>query len=207
MARAADRIDVAEGGAAGAAGGRPRLTSRRAIELVALRLFDEQGFEATTVDQISEAAGVSRRTFFRYFETKADVLWAEFDHEVTSLHALLAAAPPEQSVGAAIRSAILAANHYGVEDVAELRTRMRVIGSVPALAGGANVHYEAWVEALAEFAAARLGQSSEDLLPRAIGFSALGACRAAFDYWVTRHDADLIAYLDQALTAWMTGIA
>src|ERR1700710_1824090 len=88
---------------ADARSGRPRLTSRRAIELVALRLFDEHGFEATTVEQISEAAGVSRRTFFRYFDSKADVLWAEFDTEVQSLHALLAAAPPEQSVGAAIR--------------------------------------------------------------------------------------------------------
>jgi mycofactocin system transcriptional regulator len=187
--------------------GRPRLTSRRAIELVALRLFDEQGFEATTVDQISEAAGVSRRTFFRYFETKADVLWAEFDTEVQSLHALLAAAPSEQSVGAAVKAAVLGVNHYGVDDADELRARMRVIGGVPALAGGADVHYEAWVDAIAEFAAKRLGQHRDGLIPRAIGFSALGACRAAFDYWVARHDADLIAYLDQALTMWMKGIA
>jgi mycofactocin system transcriptional regulator len=187
--------------------GRPRLTSRRAIETVALRLFEEHGFEATTVDQISDAAGVSRRTFFRYFDTKGDVLWAEFDTEVQTLHELLAAAPAEQTIGAAIRAAVLAANHYSVDDVLELRARMQVINSVPALASGAIGHYDAWARALAEFAAGRLGQDPDDLLPKAIGFSALGACRAAYDYWVSRHDADLIAYLDQALTAWMLGIS
>ncbi len=105
------------------------------------------------------------------------------------------------------RALDVAANHYGVDDADELRTRMRVIGSVPALAGGADVHYEAWVAAIAAFAAARLGRDRDDLAPRAIGFSALGTCRAAFDYWVAHHDADLIAYLDEALTMWMRGIA
>src|SRR5262252_2366436 len=62
--------------------GRPPGTSRRALELIALRLFTEQGFEATTIEQIAAEAGVSPRTFFRYFSSKSSVLWAEFDHEV-----------------------------------------------------------------------------------------------------------------------------
>ena len=64
--------------------GRPRGTSARALELIALRLFTDQGFEQTTVDQIATAAGVSRRTFFRYFDSKSDVLWSEFDAEVAT---------------------------------------------------------------------------------------------------------------------------
>src|SRR4051812_42568170 len=76
--------------------GRPRATSRRVLELIALDLFTEQGFDATTVEQISERAGVSRRTFFRYFDSKAAVLWSEFDHEVETLHRLLAEAPDGQ---------------------------------------------------------------------------------------------------------------
>jgi mycofactocin system transcriptional regulator len=187
--------------------GRPRATSRRALERIALELFSEQGFDATTVEQISERAGVSRRTFFRYFDSKTAVLWSEFDQEVEALHRLLREAPPEQPMTQAIREAVLRANHYGVEDVAELRARMHVISTVPALGASATVHYDGWAGALAEFAARRLGQQPDDLIPQAIGFSALGVCRAAFDQWVKRRDADLIEYLDVALTAWMSGFA
>jgi mycofactocin system transcriptional regulator len=187
--------------------GRPRATSRMALEAIALRLFEEQGFEATTVEQIADAAGVSRRTFFRYFENKAAVLWSEFDQEVDTLHALLAATPEDVSLGEGIKQAVLAANHYGKADVIGLRTRMNVIATVPAINASATVHYDGWAGALAAFAARRLGQDPHDLLPQAIGFSALGVCRAAFDQWVRRGDADLILYLDQALTAWKTGFA
>jgi mycofactocin system transcriptional regulator len=185
--------------------GRPRATSRRELERIALELFSEQGFEATTVEQIAERAGVSRRTFFRYFDTKAAVVWSEFDLEVDALHRLLRDAPDDRPIAESIRVAVLAANHYGVQDVESLRSRMNVIGTVSAIGASSTVHYDNWAGALAEFAARRLGQSPADLIPQAIGFSALGACRAAFNQWVTNRDADLIAYLDVALRAWMSG--
>jgi TetR/AcrR family transcriptional regulator, regulator of mycofactocin system len=92
--------------------GRPPSTSRRQLALVAMRLFSEQGFEQTTVDQIAAAAGVSRRTFFRYFATKSAVLWNDFDREVQTITRLLAQAPPEQPMMQAIRDVVVAANHY-----------------------------------------------------------------------------------------------
>jgi AcrR family transcriptional regulator len=72
----------AGGGAAPAPG-----ASARTLELIALRLFTEKGFHETTVDEIATAAGVSRRTFFRYFDAKSEVLWSEFDSEVTTIRA------------------------------------------------------------------------------------------------------------------------
>jgi mycofactocin system transcriptional regulator len=185
--------------------GRPRVTSRRVLEKIALELFDEQGYDATTVEQITERAGVSRRTFFRYFDTKAAVVWSEFDHEVATIRDLLQHAPAEQPIVDTIRAAVLAANHYGVDDVAALRARMHVISTVPALGASASIHYDAWAGALADFVGRRLGLDSGDLIPQAMGFSALGVCRAAFDQWVKRRDSDLIDYLNIALTAWMTG--
>ncbi|MBT0772505.1 mycofactocin system transcriptional regulator [Kineosporia sp. J2-2] len=187
--------------------GRPRATSRRTLERIALELFSEQGFEATTVEQIADRAGVSRRTFFRYFDTKADVLWSEFDAEVETLHELLAQAPADQPLTEAIRQAVLTANHYGVDDIAGLHTRMSVVAHVPALNAASTAHYDNWAGALAEFAARRLGLRPDDLIPQAIGFSALGVCRAAFDQWVARRDGDLISYLDIALSAWKTGFS
>jgi mycofactocin system transcriptional regulator len=185
--------------------GRPRATSRRALERIALQLFAEQGFDATTVEQIAERAGVSRRTFFRYFDTKGAVLWSEFDQEVETLHRLLREAPADRPIMESIRAAVLTANHYGIDDVESLRTRMNVINEVSPVDANSTVHYDNWAGALAEFVARRLGQKPDDLIPQAIGYSALGVCRAAFDQWVKQQDADLITYLDEALSAWMNG--
>src|ERR1700743_778390 len=59
--------------------GRPPTTTHAEIERVALDLFATRGFEATTVDDIATAVGVGRRTLFRYFESKNDLAWGDFD--------------------------------------------------------------------------------------------------------------------------------
>src|SRR5271156_1614856 len=96
-----------EAGGPGARRGRPPGTSRRELELIALRLFTSQGFEATTIEQIAAEAGVSKRTFFRYFGSKASVLWSEFDHEVDTIRAALAEVPATVPMMDAIRRAVV----------------------------------------------------------------------------------------------------
>lgn len=187
--------------------GRPPGTSARELEVIALRLFTERGFEETTVEQIAAAAGVSRRTFFRYFDSKADVLWNEFDGEVEALRAAFDKVPDDVSLMDGIRHTVVGVNRYRAEDVPELRLRMNLIGSVPALHASAAPHYDAWEQAVSEFAGRRLGQPADSLYPLAIGRATLAICRAAFDRWVTRADADLTVYLDAALRAAAAGFA
>jgi len=172
-----------------------------------LRLFTDHGFDDTTVEQIATAAGVSRRTFFRYYDTKAAVLWHEFDHEVDALRAAFAAISDDVALMDAIREVVVGVNHYQADDVAELRMRINLIGAVPALQASSAPHYDAWERAVSEFAARRLGCAPDDLLPLAIGRATLAACRAAFDTWVARADTDLTVYLDQALAALGAGFA
>jgi TetR/AcrR family transcriptional regulator, regulator of mycofactocin system len=190
---------------AGARRGRPPGTSRRALELIALRLFTEQGFEATTIEQIAAEAGVSKRTFFRYFSSKSSVLWNEFDSEVEEIRAALAEVPDGTPMMAAIRRVVVAVNHYGPQDVPELRMRMNLVGSVPALQSSAALHYDAWERAISDFAATRLGQPADSLYPLALGRATLAVCRAAYDRWSARADADLTFYLDAALVALTAG--
>jgi TetR/AcrR family transcriptional regulator, regulator of mycofactocin system len=191
--------------AAGSRRGRPPGTSARELELIALRLFSQHGFDETPVEQIAAAAGVSRRTFFRYFDTKSDVLWHAFDGEVAALRNAFAAVPAGLPLMTAIRQVVVSVNRYRAEDIPELRTRMNLIGSVPALQASAAHHYDAWERAVSEYAGQRLGQPAEALIPLAIGRATLAVCRAAYDRWVEAGDADLTVYLDQALSALAAG--
>ncbi len=185
--------------------GRPPGTSRRTLELIALRLFTEQGFDETPIEQIAAEAGVSRRTIFRYFDSKADLLWGEFDSEVDVIRAELARVPDPVPMMDAIRQAVVEANHYRAEDVTELRARMNLIGSSPALQASAAVHYDAWERVVSEFVGARTGQPPWSLYPLTVGRSTLAACRAAYERWSARADGDLTVYLDAALTALAAG--
>jgi TetR/AcrR family transcriptional regulator, regulator of mycofactocin system len=187
--------------------GRPPRTSARELELIALRLFTEYGFDATTIEQIATEAGVSERTFFRYFGSKASVLWSEFDTDVGAIRGALARTPPGVPMLEAIRRAVISVSHYRAEDVPELRVRMNLISTVPALQSSAAAHYDAWERAIIEFAAARLAQPADSLYPLAIGRTALAACRAAYDRWAARADGDLTVYLDATLTALAAGFA
>ncbi|WP_410638464.1 TetR family transcriptional regulator [Amycolatopsis sp. lyj-346] len=90
MTDAPRRVPATRAGATPA--GRRRL--RRALAAAAVELFAANGYEATTVDEIAAAAGVGRRTFFRYFETKDDVLFANHDEIVAEMEEVFAAADP-----------------------------------------------------------------------------------------------------------------
>jgi mycofactocin system transcriptional regulator len=192
---------------AGGRRGRPPSTSRRELRLIALRLFAEHGFDSTTIEQVAAEAGVSERTFFRYFTSKASVLWSEFETEVETIRTALGSVADDEPMMDAIRGAVVAANHYHADDVPEMRLRMHLIATEPALSFSAAEHYEAWERAVSEFAGRRLGQPAESLYPLTIGRSVLAACRAAYDRWSARADADLTLYLDAALTALAAGFA
>lgn len=194
-------------GAAGFRRGRPRSTSPRELKSIALRLFTAQGFENTTIEQIAADAGVSVRTFFRYFASKASVLFSDFEAEVEVIRAELTAAPGDVPMMDAIRGAVVSANHYRAEDIPEMRMRMNLFATVPALSASAAEHYEAWERAISEFAGQRLGQPADSLYPLAVGRATLATCRAAYDRWAARADDDLTVYLGAALRALADGFA
>lgn len=172
-----------------------------------MRLFTSQGFEQTTIEQIAAEAGVSERTFFRYFSSKASVLFTEFEDEVERIRAALAQSPREVPMMDAIRHAVVSANHHRAADLPDLRMQMNLLATVPALTASAAAHYESWEHAISEFAAARLGQPADSLYALAVGRATLATCRAAYDRWAARADSDLTVYLDAALSALASGFS
>ncbi len=177
--------------------GRPPSTSRALVGEVALRLFRERGFEQTTVDDIAAALGIGRRTLFRYFPSKNDIVWGEFDGVLDRLRAELAARDPAAPMMDTLREAVVASNTYPTELLPELRTRITLIMRVPVLQAHSMLRYAAWRRVVAQFAADRVGGAVDDLLPRTLGYAALAASTAAFGYWVDTPQADLLALLDR----------
>lgn len=176
--------------------GRPRTTSRDEVQRVALALFAERGFEETTLDEVAAAVGVSRRTLFRYYPSKNDIVWGEFSEQLEGLRARFAAAEPDEPLMEVVRRAVVAFNDYGDQD--ELRIRMALITSVPALQGHSMLRYRDWCDVVAEFVAARLRARMDDHLPQVIANAALGTAMATYRHWITHPGADLLAELDEA---------
>jgi TetR/AcrR family transcriptional regulator, regulator of mycofactocin system len=179
--------------------GRRRVTSREELEETAFALFAEHGFEATTVDEIAAAAGIGRRTFFRYFPSKNDIPWGAFEQELERMRARLRACPPQVPVMDAIREALVDFNRVEPAVIPMHRRRMELILRVPTLFAHSTLRFTAWREVIAEFVAARTGQRAGQLAPQAIAHAVLGVAVAAYEHWLDDPAADLGELLDGAM--------
>ena len=179
--------------------GRKRVTSRAELESTAFGLFATRGFDQTTVDEIAAAAGIGRRTFFRYFPSKNDIPWGAFETELERMRARLKACPPEVPLMDAIRLALVDFNRVSPGQVPMHRRRMELILRVPTLLAHSTLRFTAWREVIAEFAGERTGQPPDALAPRTIAYAALGVAVAAYEQWLETEDADLSELLDAAM--------
>ncbi|MDT9595293.1 mycofactocin system transcriptional regulator [Nocardioides zeae] len=181
--------------------GRPRSTTHGGIEARALDLFEERGFEGTTVDDIAQAAGISRRTLFRYFASKNDIPWGSFRDGLDELERRLEAAPTDVPLWQALHEAILDFNGLPEGSEAQHRRRMRLLLRTPALQAHSALMYAEWRGVVARFVARRSGIEADDVRAVVVGHAALAVSLAAYDAWLAHDDTDLGDLLDDALTA------
>ncbi|HEY0935289.1 MAG TPA: mycofactocin system transcriptional regulator [Trebonia sp.] len=179
--------------------GRRRVTSRAELEQAAFALFTEHGFDATTVDEIAAAAGIGRRTFFRYFPSKNDIPWGAFEDELERMRVRLKACPPQVPLMDAIRLALIDFNRVPLAQVPLHRRRMELILRVPALLAHSTLRFTAWREVIAEFAAERTGGRPDDLAAQTVAHAVLGVSVAAYEHWLDLPSADLGRLLDDAM--------
>jgi mycofactocin system transcriptional regulator len=178
--------------------GRPPSTTRAELEHLTIELFLERGFEETTIDDIATRARIGRRTFFRYFASKNDVPWGEFDEGLDRMRGLLADLPAHLPVLEALRTAVLDFNRVDDDEAPWLRRRMQLILTVPALQAHSMIKYAQWRQAVAEFVALRTDTDPAGLGPQSVGWAALGVSIAAYEQWLADPTADLHALLDAA---------
>jgi AcrR family transcriptional regulator len=162
---------------------RKRQQTRERLTRAAMALFLERGFEATTLDDIAAAADISRRSFFHYFDSKEDVVFAWHEEITAALVAEIAARPASESMLAAAENAI-AAMVRQIEP-GEAIAMARLKRDNPALQARDQVKYEQLERALAEALARRAVHKAEKLDARLVAMIATGAMRIGGELWAT----------------------
>ncbi len=186
---------------------RKKIKTRTAIREATYRLILEQGYDATTVEQIAEAAEVSPSTVFRYFPTKEDiVLTDEFD---PILERELRARPADESLIDSLRHVIDDSLHLALEhddpEVSRLRTRLQV--EVPAVRSRMMESMSVTGDLMCRVIADRTGRDAGDLEVRVYAMALVGSMMEATMYWAQHgHEGELRDLVMRALDTVQHGL-
>ena len=173
-------------------------------------LFTRQGFDGTTVEEIADACEVSPRTFFRYFPTKEDVLFADADTRRDCLLAVLADQPADMPTFAALEAAMraLAANYR--DDRAALVARFKVVQESPQLQAYKAEHQHGWEAAVVDVLERRTEVHGKPVAREELQLLtavATAALRVSLDVWVAEPDGpDLDVLLARAFASLASGL-
>jgi AcrR family transcriptional regulator len=185
---------------------RKKAKTKIAIQEHAVRLFRAQGYAATTVEQIAEAAEVSPSTVFRYFPTKEELVTTDELDPV--IFAAFEEQPPELGLVQAWRGAMHAVfDRLTAEEMATERERMGLILSVPELWANSLGNVTKVLDTMTALSARRVGREADDPVVRNIIGSMFGVLlMTAFD-WARDPAADMVELVDTALEQLAAGPA
>ena len=162
------------------------------ISNVAIDLFAARGFDEVSVDDVAEAAGIARRTLFRYYPSKNALPWGDFDAHLDHMRDLLADLDPDVPLGDALRTALLAFNTF---DEAETAGTAADAGD-PGDRGAAGV-LDDDVRRLARrrrrVRRAPAGRQASDLVPQTVAWTMLGVALSAYEHWLADESVSLAA--------------
>ncbi|SOJ53419.1 Putative mycofactocin biosynthesis transcriptional regulator MftR [Mycobacterium simulans] len=178
--------------------GRRRSTTPNHISNVAIDLFADRGFAEVSVDDVAQAAGIARRTLFRYYASKNAIPWGDFDTHLAHLRDLLDNVDPRVPLNEALRAALLAFNTFDECETIRHRQRMRVILQTPELQAYSMTMYAGWREVIAEFVARRTGARATDLAPQTVAWTMLGVALSAYEHWLSDGSVSLPEALGNA---------
>jgi AcrR family transcriptional regulator len=167
---------------------------RDALRAAAEELFLARGFEAVTVKEIAQTAGVSRRTFFRYYKSKEDVMVERSDRFGEQLLVELAARPLNEPPLLAIRNALVPAIEYGLTKPDLVRNTIRLLRETSALRRAVMEHRSRLEERIAALMMQRMDATSQDNTPMLLAFLTRALYDTAFNAWYD-HETDDIADL------------
>jgi AcrR family transcriptional regulator len=188
---------------------RKKAQTRRALTAAAIRLSIERGSpDRVTVEEISEAADVSPRTFFNYFSSKEDAVLGVDPERRTELRAELELRPADEGPVEALRAALLSTAE-DIDENAELwAQRLQLVHDHPSLSAGYVASFADFERGMVEAMAARLDLDPDaDLYPALVVATALTIMRVTVKHWqATDADTPLAALLDVAFDQLADGL-
>jgi mycofactocin system transcriptional regulator len=182
--------------ATNSAPGRSKPRSIEAIEKVALEMFATRGFDETPMDDIAAAAGVSRRTLFRYFASKNDLVWGDYATLLREMEEWFAAEPDDRPMFDVIAQGVLRFNRADSDGAVAHRARMNLILRTPALRANAALRHGEWLAVVARYAARRMDAPIGDLGPQVVAHVTIAAANAAYVQWLRADSTDLADLAD-----------
>ena len=186
--------------------GRRRSTTWDHLSNVAIDLFAARGFDEVSVDDVAHAAGIARRTLFRYYPSKNALPWGDFDAHLEHMRDQLAALDPSVPIGDALRTALLGFNTFDDTETARHRQRMRVILQTAELQAYSMTMYAGWRAVVAAFVARRLGVDVGDLVPQTVAWTMLGVALSAYEQWLADDSVSLAQALNDAFDTVSAGL-
>ncbi len=163
---------------------RKKLQTRKDLARAALRLFEERGYANTTIDDIAAAANVSRRTYFRYFKTKDEVLIVDPEGKLRAMHIALAEGPPDEPTLDALRRGTLALTEAYWEPEFTFDV-LRVMEREPTALAAAMAYEVRFADELAHELAVDMGVDERlDPRPRILAHAAISMMRSATAAWL-----------------------
>lgn len=175
---------------------RKKRERRRCIEEVALELFEERGFDGTTIEEIARAADIAPRTFFTYFATKEDVALADYAGRLGRVVDELALLLPTERPWAALRSAFAVVATDYENERAMIARRFAIMGANPSVLARSLQLQTGWEASVVALVAP--SDDPHDLDARLIGATAVAAMRSAIAQWmVTGHATPLPTLMDE----------
>jgi mycofactocin system transcriptional regulator len=176
--------------------GRRPSTTQDHITSVALDLFASHGFDEVSVDDVARAAGIARRTLFRYYPSKNAIPWGDFDAHLNLMRDLLAEGDQRVDIAGALRIALLAFNRF--DDEERHRQRMRLILGTDALQAHSMTMYAGWRTVVAEYVARRRGEKPDGLVPQTAAWTLLGVALTAYGQWLADESVSLERVLGES---------
>jgi AcrR family transcriptional regulator len=181
---------------------RTRENVRVQIAEVAFNVFAERGFDAVTATEVAEAAGISRASFFRYFESKEDAVFVAQEELGAKIAGRLRERPAGEDAWTALRQSLEPIIAVYRESPTQSLARLRLTRSTTKLRAHQLERFDQWKQLIGAALAERLEVEELDLRMEALVAAALAAMGSASWRWAASDGADdLIELIDEAFGA------